>query len=399
MNQRDTFWPDLVPATLLPERIFWSPERSVFSAWTQHVPFAFWLAGALRPSVLVELGTFSGMSYCAFCQAVERLGLATRCHAVDTWAGDEHGGSYGEEVFQSLNAHNAARHAGFSTLIRATFDQAVAGFGDASIDLLHIDGLHTYEAVRHDFETWRAKLAPGAVVLFHDTNVRDRDFGVWRFWQEVRSLGPSFEFLHGNGLGVLSLGVPRTPELRALFDAGSDDSALAAVRAVFARLGAGIEDRMYRDEYRAGVEYRDRRIAHYEQQLGALGERGTDLARTLARAAGVEAPAAVAEPGAPHLGSAQALAGRVAALLEQSRLECDELARERALHTATIDRQAARLGELELQLGVRLSELARLGGELAAARRQAEQIAAERAALYERLVQTDVALNQAQADA
>jgi GT2 family glycosyltransferase len=398
MNKRENSWPVALPAALLPERIFWSPERSVFSAWTQHVPFAFWLAGALRPSVLVELGTFSGMSYCAFCQAVDRLGLATRAHAVDTWAGDEHGGSYGEEVFQSLGAHNAARYAGFSTLVRATFDQAVAGFGDGSIDLLHIDGLHTYEAVRHDFETWRAKLAPGAVVLFHDTNVRDRGFGVWRFWQEVRSLGPSFEFLHGNGLGILSLGAPHTPELQALFDTGSDESALAAVRTVFARLGAGIEDRMYRDEYRAGVEYRDRQIAHREQQLAALGERGAELARTLARAAAVEPLEADAEP-RERLDSALGLAERVATLLDRSRLECDELARDRASQAGIIDRQAARLGELEIQLVARLGELAHQGGELSAARRQADQVSSERQVLYERLVQLDEALGRARTEA
>jgi len=58
------------------------------SAWNQHIPFAFWLVQAHRPSVFVELGTFLGTSYFSFCQAVAALRLPTRCFAVDTWSGN-----------------------------------------------------------------------------------------------------------------------------------------------------------------------------------------------------------------------------------------------------------------------------------------------------------------------
>jgi GT2 family glycosyltransferase len=175
-------------------------------AWCGHLPFAAWLIRTLEPKIFVELGTHSGNSYFSFCQSVSEANLATKCYAVDTWQGDEHAGNYGDEVFHQVNVHNQAHYASFSRLLRMTFDDAVSYFSDGTIEQLHIDGLHTYEAVKHDFETWLPKLAPGAVVLFHDTNVRERGFGVWRLWEELQGRFPNnLEFLHSHGLGVLQL--------------------------------------------------------------------------------------------------------------------------------------------------------------------------------------------------
>ena len=211
------------------------------SAWLGHVPFAVWLVEAMRPASFVELGAHFGHSYFAVCSAVLANRLPTRCYAVDTWEGDTHAGHYGEEIYAEVNQRNRTHYGGFSRLLRMRFDEAVGHFADGSIDLLHIDGWHTYEAVRNDYETWRGKLSDRGIVLFHDINVRDRDFGVWKFWDEVRLTHPSFEFQHSHGLGVLLVGKDQPASLAALAATPDGDPQRAWVKALFSRLGRTLE--------------------------------------------------------------------------------------------------------------------------------------------------------------
>jgi hypothetical protein len=86
------------------------------------------------------------------------------------------------------------------------FDEAVDKFEDNSIDILHIDGLHTYEAVKHDFETWFPKVKKKTgIILLHDVCEKSDDFGVYKLWEELKKKYKTITFEHYHGLGVLFL--------------------------------------------------------------------------------------------------------------------------------------------------------------------------------------------------
>jgi glycosyltransferase involved in cell wall biosynthesis len=188
--------------------IFTAPAKHDSSSTRQlHAPVAFFLTSILRPKVIVELGVHTGHSYNAFCQAVKELKMDARCFGINTWKGDIHSDLYGEDVFKELSRYNQDQYGGFSQLMRMnTFDEALADFADQSIDLLHIDGLHTYEAAKHDFEAWLPKMRPYGVVVFHDTEVTEPGFGVWRLWEELSQRYPNCNFEHGFGLWMIAVG-------------------------------------------------------------------------------------------------------------------------------------------------------------------------------------------------
>jgi hypothetical protein len=202
----------------------WLPNYVNSSTWCENIPLAFWLVKVLKPNVIVELGSFLAVSYMSFCQTVSKFELPTKCYAVDTWRGDKQTGFYGSKFFNQVKNYNDANFSDFSTLLRTTFDEARTQFENGSIDLLHIDGYHTYEAVKHDFETWKEAVSDRGVVIFHDVNVLNEEdnFGVWRFWKEICNDYPNFTFPVGPGLGVLGIGKNIPEPIKYLFSASPE---------------------------------------------------------------------------------------------------------------------------------------------------------------------------------
>jgi hypothetical protein len=260
------------PITLMqPERIMAPPP------WVGHIPFAFWIVDVMRPRRFVELGTHSGNSFCAFLQAAAATSATGEFFAVDHWQGDKHAGRYEDEIYRDLLRYVETRYGLSSALLRMSFDQALEQFDDGSIDLLHIDGLHTYEAVRHDFERWLPKMSERSIVLLHDTGVREQDFGVHRLLAELAERYPAFEFFHSHGLGVVQTGTATPAEPLAALLSGRTDAQGIDPRAYFELLGNSLVDRYYLELLSNQVDRKER----LEAELTSVQDRKRELETVL----------------------------------------------------------------------------------------------------------------------
>ncbi len=185
-------------------------ETLTATAWGGHIPFMFALIKTLRPRRYVELGTHCGASFFAACQTFKQLNLPAMGVAIDLWEGDPQAGFYGKEVYNAFEYLRKTRYPDHGRSIKSYFSEAAPHFEEKSVDLIHIDGLHTYEAVKEDYDTWRPKLTDNGVMIFHDTNEYQATFGVWDFFAKIRGEATeSFEFKHTHGLGVLAFGDPK----------------------------------------------------------------------------------------------------------------------------------------------------------------------------------------------
>jgi cephalosporin hydroxylase len=167
---------------------------NICSAWTGHRVFAEWLVKNTKSDTIVELGVDYGYSTFVFANALK--GSNGTIYGIDYFEGDIHTGNRNTyrdvmDLIQKNNVENIQ-------IIKGDFTETSKSW-NKSIDILHIDGLHTYDAVKNDFKCWSKFVNNDGIILFHDTAIPH--FGIKDFFREL-SGGYKLYFTHSAGLGI-----------------------------------------------------------------------------------------------------------------------------------------------------------------------------------------------------
>ena len=90
----------------------------------------------------------------------------------------------------------------------SSMDAVKQCLGSRQIDVLFIDGDHTYEGVKKDFELYSPLVRKGGLIVFHDItpNLKNSEIEVPLFWNELRDAYENSEirFLQDeSGIGIL----------------------------------------------------------------------------------------------------------------------------------------------------------------------------------------------------
>jgi predicted O-methyltransferase YrrM len=154
------------------------------------------LVRSMKPEICVEIGSARGRSACFIGMALKENGRG-KLFAIDPHRPTSWNDSQSIDTFPIINSNLAALDITSQVeIVRMTSEEAATGW-NRQIDMIFIDGDHSYEGVKRDWELFMPHLTTFGIVIFHDTiwglqpdsKWSRSDMGVAVFVDELRQQG------------------------------------------------------------------------------------------------------------------------------------------------------------------------------------------------------------------
>ncbi len=162
-----------------------------------------------KPKVVIEIGTAQGGTLFLFCRVASQDATII---SIDL-PGGSFGGGYPwwriplykafRSPKQELHLIRADSHC------KATLEQVSQILNGKKVDFLFIDGDHSHDGVRMDFEMFSPLVKNGGLIAFHDIVLHPPETGceVSKFWDEIKQSGKEFaEIVSDRNQGMGGIG-------------------------------------------------------------------------------------------------------------------------------------------------------------------------------------------------
>ncbi len=118
---------------------------------------------------MVEIGVFEGVGTRVLAGAIAQGG---QLFAVDPFTTGRLGVNWGKPI--ALSEIRRANSCGSVTLVK-TYSWQAAKLLEGTFDMIFIDGDHSLEGIKRDWEDWSARVQSGGIIALHDTRVPAHD--------------------------------------------------------------------------------------------------------------------------------------------------------------------------------------------------------------------------------
>jgi len=156
------------------------------------------IADSISPKVILEIGAFKGGSAACFGH------LADTVISIDEWQG-----RFDPEKIKKLCEYH---YISDNSHAKRTLQKLKSALNGRQVDVLFIDGDHTYKGAKYDFQIYKNYVRKGGIVGLHDIveskQHKDLSCHVYKLWEELKATYNTQTIIKGEewgGIGVIRL--------------------------------------------------------------------------------------------------------------------------------------------------------------------------------------------------
>lgn len=124
-----------------------------------------------KEGAILEIGSFKGKSTIVLSKSAEKVSAKKQIHACDTFELSQETDPDGDPLilFDTFKQNLQKHHVLEQVTIHKMSSQKLAENWKLPLKVLWIDGDHSYQGAKQDFDNFKKFLSPGSIICFHDT--------------------------------------------------------------------------------------------------------------------------------------------------------------------------------------------------------------------------------------